>query len=144
MKYSNVIKHIESKLLKVLPTGKVKDMPLSKIYGFSRLAEDGKISIVPDEAVIIKKVFEIICADSKELLSTKLDNLAYELKTKKITNRSDRNWSRITLLKLIKPIYSGSVISSTGKWVPSKFYPAIVPVDLCKKAIKRLKSENLL
>lgn len=144
MKYAAIVKHIESNLIKIIPTGKVHDLPLSKIYGYTRSPENGSINIVPAEAEIIKKVIETITTESIELLSTKLDNLAYELKKNGITNRSGRYWSRDAIIKLVRPIYSGSVVSTTGKWIPSKFYPAMVSVDMCRKAIKRLKSENLL
>lgn len=126
MKFSKVISAIVEPRI---------ETPLSRLYGYERNF-DGTYNIVHNEADVIAKVITTI-GNSKDELDGELDKLLTELSGTR--NRSGRRWTKTALLGLCKYIYGGVVVNDFGVLIPSKFYPNIVPLELCKKAVKKVR-----
>lgn len=124
------------KFLKLLGNlDKTQEYPLSRLYGYNR-QPNGTYRIVQAEANIIKKVITDI-AESNTSIDTVLDKLVIELSNQR--NRSDRRWTKNNLLSLCRIIYSGYTKNDFGTLVESKYYESIVPLEICKKAVRKVK-----
>jgi len=114
-----------------------KERPLSKIYGYRKDRDAGYL-IEPNEARVIKSVITALATRSLESVDSIFDDLLKQFASTDIRNRSAQRWTRKTILALIRPIYSGSVVSKFGVWRRSRLYPQIVDQNSLKIAIRRL------
>lgn len=132
MKFQSIIKNI------IEPA----ESPLSRIYGYSRDTK-GEIQIVANEAKVIKEVVTALASRKTESVDEIIKNILQEFFLDGVRNRSNKNWTRQSLIGLVRPIYAGIVVSKMGIWRQSKIYPPIVKVDMIKKALKVLKDAKL-
>lgn len=130
MKFHEVIKNL-------IPVK--NENPLSRLYGYVK-DQNGKMKVVPNEAKIIKEVITALASRNVESVDKILDNLLQQFFIDGVRNRSNKNWTRQTLLNLVRPIYGGVSVSRHGIWRASKIYPPIVEPSQVKAALKRLKS----
>jgi len=107
------------------------EVPLSRLFGYKR-NDNGSYSTIEAEALIIKNVITSIAASTNENV---LDTLLIELDS--CRNRSGRKWTKESLLALCKLIYSGYVMADFHKIIPSRYYPPIISLEICQKAIKK-------
>jgi hypothetical protein len=132
MKFQSIIKSI------IVPV----ENPLSRLYGFSK-DQNGKLQIVPDEGKVIKEVISALATRRSESVDTIITDLIQQFFIDGVRNRSGKNWTRQTLLSLIRPVYGGVVVSKMGVWRKSRIYPPIVEPSQVKAAMKRLKTLNV-
>jgi len=123
------------KVLRYLANPVRKENPLSNLYGYRRNS-DGTYAAVKNEADIITKVITTI-ATSNDPLDKILDKLIVDLETTR--NRSGRRWTAKNLMALCKYVYAGRVITDLGLLIPSNFYTEIVPLEICRNAIKKVR-----
>lgn len=134
MKFKNILKRITA------PTK--QEHVLSRLYGYQRNS-DGNMSIVESEARVIESVITALATRPLENLDTILDDLVQRFSDDGIRNRSAQKWTRKTILALVRPIYSGSVVSKFGVWRRSKLYPQIVNPNYLKLALRRVNGQNV-
>lgn len=130
MKFAKIIN-------KIIPAK--NENPLSRLFGYQRDAS-GKMQIVHPEAKIIMKVIEALATRSSDNTDAIIDDLLIQFKLEGIRNRSGKNWTRQTLISLVRPVYGGVAVSRLGIWRTSKIYPPIVSPELVKTALRRLKT----
>ncbi len=128
------------KIIKGLSTQ--KEIPLSRLYGYTR-SKYGSIIPVESEASIIEKVIKEIASTNIIEASNKISDLVKQLNDDGHRTRSGKRWTRSMIIGLVRPIYAGIAVSPLGIWRKSKFYSAIVTVDMIKKALKVLKDAKL-
>jgi len=117
------------------------EIPLSRLYGYQRDAK-GKMQIVAEEGKIITAVITALSSHTTKATDSILNDLLQELLLNNIRNRSGKNWTKQTLLSLIRPIYAGVAVSKMGVWKTSKIYPPIVSASQVKTALRRLKMQK--
>lgn len=130
MKFAKIIN-------KIIPAK--NENPLSRLFGYQRDAS-GKMQIVHSEAKIIMTVIEALATRSSDNTDAIIDDLLIQFKLEGIRNRSSKNWTRQSIVGLVRPIYAGIAVSRMGIWRPSRIYPSIVDASLVKTALKRIKS----
>lgn len=129
-----------NEIIKSLITAK-NENPLSRLYGFQHNAT-GKMQIVDQEAKVISIVITALASRKTDSVDTIMTELLQQFFIDGIRNRSNKNWTRQTLLGLVRPVYAGIVVSRHGVWRKSKIYPPIVEPSQVKAALKRLNTQK--
>ncbi|MBV5334423.1 MAG: hypothetical protein JZU49_01280 [Sulfuricurvum sp.] len=130
MKFAKIIN-------KIIPAK--NENPLSRLYGYAR-NQNGKMQIVPNEAYVISTVITALATRKTESVDEIINNILQEFFIDGVRNRSGKNWTRQSLLGLVRPVYGGVVVSKMGVWRKSRIYPLIVEPSQVKAALKRLKT----
>jgi Recombinase len=107
---------------------------LSRLYGY-RVKDDEKAERVPEEAAVVRKVFDLF-AQGKSVESIKKTLDAADMRT-----RFHNLWTIAQLMSLVKPIYCGLVAKKMGGFVKSDVYPAIIPFETYERARKQVKKQ---
>jgi hypothetical protein len=106
---------------------------LSRLYGYA-VRDNGKAERVPEEAAIIRKVFDLFAAGKRvEEIKKTMDKI--DART-----RFGNLWNAAGLMGLIRCTYAGLVQRKLGGYVRSDIYPPIIApqvYDLAKKALKK-------
>ena len=121
------------------PTPQKSPVKLSRLYGY--LIKEGKITSVPHEIQLISHVIYRI-ATSNQPITLVIHQIVMDFGTANIRNRSGKRWTQRTVIGLVRPIYGGR-IRFDGELLFSEYYPEIVPWQLVRKALERVKCLRL-
>jgi len=116
----------------------------SHIYAYRPIG-GGRFEPISSEAVVVSNVIGqladipfLSCGRILELISNE-----YREASPQIRNRSGRLWTPKTLAALVKPIYAGTEPNAMGILVKVDNFPELVSITKYRKAISRLRKENL-
>ncbi len=109
-------------------------LKLSRIYGY-RMRDDERAERVPEEASIIRTVFNMFAQ------GTRVDEIKELLDNQGARTRFGNLFSVGSLFAMIKPIMAGLVAGRMGGYVKSSVYPPIVSPETFQKAQKSAKRQ---
>jgi hypothetical protein len=111
----------------------------SRVYGYC-IQREKSPTIIPSEADVIRMVNQRLSETGSIGI---LEQIAQELGTKNIRNRSERRFNVRDLSGLVRPYYAGLEMNSSGVLCPLSFYPPITTIREYLRAKRVLEQAGI-